>query len=266
MTSPRTWFDQGPSRDCYERGSIITTDDGTQWEIRERLKQDDIQRAANSPISPSHATLKLRCVKANANPSERKTSQAFMRVYLQIPHVGSKFEDSETRAAQADRTFQPEELEAYTILSNHPTVSKFTPKLLGSKVSRQGPSGFVPGGFLIIVVWEHVEGLPLGDLTGNATGYWSLSGRERAEVRRHFERTFKEISSTVGIWPLPTSPHRLVWNSTTETLFWVGFRWFVRKKDRLWYGGSLPAFDLVKTPNNRWTRRDWDGNTTGWEY
>ncbi|KAJ5508231.1 hypothetical protein N7527_010374 [Penicillium freii] len=181
MTFPRTWFDQEPSRECYERGSIITTDDGTQWEIRERLKQDDIQRPANSLISPSHATLKLRCVKANANPSERKTSQAFMRVYLQIPHVGSEFEDPETRAAQADRTFQPEELEAYTILSNHPTVSKFTPQLLGSKMSRQGPSDFVPGGFLIIVVWEHVEGLPLGDLTGNATGYWSLSECERAE-------------------------------------------------------------------------------------
>ncbi|KAJ5841134.1 hypothetical protein N7534_010964 [Penicillium rubens] len=261
MTSSRTWFDQGPSRECYERGSIITTDDGTQWEIRERLKQDDIQRAAHSPISPSHATLKLRCAKANANPS-----RAFMRVYLQIPHIGSEFEDSETRAAQADHTFQPEELEAYTTLSNHPTVSKFTPKLLGYKVSRQGPSGFVPGGFLIIVVWEYVEGFPLGDLTGDATGYWSLSGRERAKVREHFERTFKEISSTVGIWPLPTSPHRLVWNSTTETLFWVGFRRIVRQKNRVWQKRCLPIFDLVKTPNNRWTRRDWDGDTSGWEY
>lgn len=191
FTSPRTWFDQGPSRDCYECGSIITTDDGTQWEIRERLKQDDIPRAANPRISPSHATLKLRCVKANANPSERGTSPAFMRVYLQIPHIGSEWEDSETRAAQADHNFQPEELEAYTILSDHPTVSKFTPKLLGYKVSRQGPSGFVPGGFLIVVVWEYVEGLPLGDLTGDATGYWSLSGSERAEVRRHVEKTFK---------------------------------------------------------------------------
>ncbi|KAJ5456949.1 hypothetical protein N7530_012223 [Penicillium desertorum] len=257
MTSPRTWFDQGPSRGCYERGSIITTDDGSRWEILERLKQDDIQRVAQSRISPSHATLKMSCMKANANTSERSTNEAFLRVYLQIPHIGSEFEDSDTRAAQADTTFQPEELEAYTILSNDPTASKFTPKLLGSKVSKQGPSGFVPGGLLIVVVWEKVQGLPIGDLTGMATGYWALSWHERAKIRVHFERTFKEISSTVGIWPLPTSPHRLVWNPTTETF---------RKKNRLWDRGCLPTFDLVKTPNNRWTHRDWDGDTTGWEY
>ncbi|CAG7935630.1 unnamed protein product [Penicillium nalgiovense] len=218
MTSPRPWFDQGPSRGHYERGSIITTDDGTRWEILERLKQDDIQRVARSRISPSHATLKMSCIKTNANPSERSTTEAMLRVYLQIPHTGSEFEDSDTRAAQADDTFQPEELEAYAILSDHATVSKFTPKLLGSKVSKQGPSGFVPGGFLIVVVWERVQGLPIGDLTGMATGYWALPRNERAKIREHSESTFKEISSIVGIWPLPTSPHRLVWSPITETL------------------------------------------------
>jgi hypothetical protein len=58
-------------------------------------------------------------------------------------------------------------------------------------VSKQGPSGFVPGGFLIVVVWEKVQGLPIGDLTGMATGYWALSWHERAKIRVHFERTFK---------------------------------------------------------------------------
>ncbi|KAJ6189811.1 hypothetical protein N7519_004719 [Penicillium mononematosum] len=231
MTSPRSWFDQGSSRGRYDRGSIITTDDGTQWEVRERLKQDEIQRVANSRISPSYATLKLRCIKANASPSER-TNQAFLRVYLQIPHIGSEFEDSNARAAQADHTFQPEELNAYTILNNHLT----------------GPLGFIPSGFLIVVVWEMVQGLPLGDLSGKATRYWTLPGSERAEVRRHFERTFKETSFTVGIWPLPPSPHHLVWNSTTETLFWVGFRTFSRKKNKPWDKGWLPTWDLVKTP------------------
>jgi hypothetical protein len=82
MTSPRSWFDRGPSRGHYDPGSIITTDDGTQREVFERLKQDEVQRVAQSRISPSHATLKLRCVKANANPSERRTGEAFLRVYL----------------------------------------------------------------------------------------------------------------------------------------------------------------------------------------
>ncbi|KAF3008387.1 hypothetical protein E8E15_002426 [Penicillium rubens] len=151
MTSPRSWFDRGPSRGHYDPGSIITTDDGTQREVFERLKQDEVQRVAQSRISPSHATLKLRCVKANANPRPLK-----------------------------------------------------------------------------LCSWE--------------------------------------ISSTIGIWPSPPSPHNLVWNDTTETLFWVEFRTFSRKKNKRWHEGWLPTWDLVKTPNNRWAHIDWDGDTTGWEY
>ncbi|KAJ6146818.1 hypothetical protein N7497_008800 [Penicillium chrysogenum] len=244
MTSPRSWFDRGPSRGHYDPGSIVTTDDGTQREVFERLKQDEVQRVAQSRISPSHATLKLRCVKANANPSERRTGEAFLR----IPYVSSEFEDSDARAAQADHTFQPEELDVYTILMNHLTVSKFTPKLLGSNVSKQGRLSFVPG---------------------NNPG--TSPRRSKVERRLYIGvclsvSVLKEISSTIGIWPSPPSPHNLVWNDTTETLFWVEFRTFSRKKNKRWDEGWLPTWDLVKTPNNRWAHIDWDGDTTGWEY
>jgi hypothetical protein len=178
-------------RGHYEPSSIITTDDGTRWEILERLKQENFQIEAQTPSAPSYATLKLRCVKANVKPSERRGSEAFMRIYLQIPHVWTEQEHPNTRAAQADPTFQPDELDTYSTLSKHRTVSKFTPKLLGSKMSVQEPSGFVPGGFLTVLVWEKVAGLPLGDRTGKATGYWNLPPRERAKIRQHFETTFK---------------------------------------------------------------------------
>lgn len=178
-------------RGRYERGSIITTDDGTEWEIIGRLKQDDFQTEGKLVTRPSYAALKLHCMKANVEASERSASEAFARVYVQVPYLGAEFDDAQTRAAQADPAFQPDELEAYRTLSDHPVVSTFTPKFLGSKVSVQEVSGFVPGGFLILVVWERVAGIPLGDTTGQATGYWKQPKRERQKIREAFKQTFK---------------------------------------------------------------------------
>jgi hypothetical protein len=69
-------------------------------------------------------------------------------------------------------------------------VSKFAPKLLGFEVSVQELSGFVPGGFLILVVWERVPGIPLGDITGQATGNWDQPKRERQKIREMFKKAF----------------------------------------------------------------------------
>jgi hypothetical protein len=72
-------------RGLYESGRIITTDDGTGLKIIGRLKQDDLQTEGRSVTRPSYATLELHCMKANVDPSERSTSEAFERVYLQVP-------------------------------------------------------------------------------------------------------------------------------------------------------------------------------------
>lgn len=124
-------------------------------------------------------------------PKREKRKRSIARVYVQVPYHGTEFDDAQTRGAQADPAFQPDELEAYRTLSDHPVVSTFTPKFLGSKVSVQELSGFVPGGFLILVVWERVTGIPLGDTTGQATGYWNQPKRERQKIREAFKKTFQ---------------------------------------------------------------------------
>jgi hypothetical protein len=45
-------------------------------------------------------------------PSEKGRTKAFVRVFLQIPHAGTEFDDPNTRAAQAVPIFQPNELSA----------------------------------------------------------------------------------------------------------------------------------------------------------
>lgn len=74
---------------------------------------------------------------------------------MRIPFVDTELENSTTRATQA-RKFEPDELYAHRTLSEDRDVSKFTPKLLGSKVSVQEPSNFVLGG----VCGKKFQGFP----------------------------------------------------------------------------------------------------------
>lgn len=96
-------------------GSLIIYSRGPRWKIEERLNEDTHPSKGQLP---SYATLKLRCTKLS--PSPKPKTEAFLRVHLQIPYVGTEFEDPSTRTAQA-RTFKPAELYAYRAL--RPVVS-----------------------------------------------------------------------------------------------------------------------------------------------
>jgi len=43
MDSRRPWFDRAILHGAYDCGSIITTDNGAQWKVLERLKQDNFE-------------------------------------------------------------------------------------------------------------------------------------------------------------------------------------------------------------------------------
>lgn len=75
-------------RGGYERGSIITTDDGTEWAIIGRLKQDDLQTEGKLVTRPSYAALKLHCMKANVDLSERSASEALRGFMCKFPIMG----------------------------------------------------------------------------------------------------------------------------------------------------------------------------------
>lgn len=190
MDSRRPWFDRTALNGKYDHGSIITTENGAKWKVLERLEQDHFQADLKSATYQlSYATLKLRCVRILGE--QHDTSESYMRVYMQIPRLGTENEDPVFRSAQANWKFRPAELDAYTDLSWEPTVTKFTPELLGQRSSTQDRSGFVPGGFTVIIVFQKVPGLPLRDKMGNTAAFWSLPRRDRSKIRNAFERTLK---------------------------------------------------------------------------
>lgn len=116
----------------------------------------------------------------------RVQRRAEMRVYLQVPSVGTENDPPEIRAQQAT-AFEPPELHAYKSLSSDHWVSKFTPSLLGYEEGVQGDNGLVPGGFYTIIVWEHIPGVRLGQ--ANRTDgclFWSFPRWKMNEIRTKF--------------------------------------------------------------------------------
>ena len=190
MDSRRPWFDQEALNGKYDCGSVITTENGAQWKVLERLKQDHFQADRKSGTTTvSYASLKLRCVRILGD--QHSTFESLMRVYMQIPRLGTENEDPVSRKAQANMKFRPAELDAYIDLSRDSTVTKFIPKLLGERLLAQDASGFVPGGFIVIFVFEKVPGLPLRDKMGNTSAFWTSPRRDRSKIRIAFEETFK---------------------------------------------------------------------------
>lgn len=175
-------------RQHLQPGKLVKLIHPQQWKIDKIIKEYDNQMDQKNvrKDAPSYAAIKLSCSKVGD-----RSTQAMMRVYVQIPYTNTELEDTATRAQQA-MSFKPEELHAYQILAKDRWVSKITPSLLGYLEFKQNDSGLVPGGFLTYIVWQIVPGLRLGDYSGDATWLWE-SIQERAErdlIRARFKETF----------------------------------------------------------------------------
>ncbi|OQD76071.1 hypothetical protein PENDEC_c005G01615 [Penicillium decumbens] len=264
--NPTPWFTQGRKGAALKPGQTITTPN-FRWTIRRTRTEHEhrvTQEEAQFENLDSYASIKLSCF-SPSNPSKR----AIMRIYMQIPWKGTELEDPPVRAQQAT-VFTPPELTAYQTLTRHPSASKYTPKLLDfdeqlQHSSRCIPGGWVPGGFLTIFVWEWISGQVLGDTTG-AIIFWTLEQTERDLIREKFKELLLAVTKA-GVWPAFAEADNLVWNPEDKTLFLVGFREWHDISPQRWDITWLPSFDLVHVPNkNRWWEKNWNRNTSDWEY
>ncbi|KAI3103629.1 hypothetical protein CBS147333_7490 [Penicillium roqueforti] len=83
--------------------------------------------------------------------------QAYMRVYLQVPHQGTEFFPPNERAKQAAARGH---CEVEAIRAFHKQNSTITPALLGIKEDVQDQQGVIPGGYAIHFVFQRVPGYP----------------------------------------------------------------------------------------------------------
>ena len=109
--------------------------------------------------------------------------QAFLRVYMQIPHVGTMAEPAEVRRSQAGQRVH-QEVTAYEHfgLKN----AQYVPKYLGHKLEFQSQdSNMVPDGYVEYILWEKLPGV---HLTEHA--YWDLTASERDAIIGAFKTAY----------------------------------------------------------------------------
>ena len=119
--------------------------------------------------------------------TENQNELAYMRIYKQIPQTGTELDSAHARSAQASRPCGHIELIALKRLTDNGCTA--TPKLLGWRIEVQGPNDIVPGGYIIYLVWEKVEGDPL-----STQKFWSLPSNQRELIRLNFRKAYRSVT------------------------------------------------------------------------
>lgn len=184
MSHPRPVICQGELQKTFKVGNTIklSKPELSKWTITAIAEEDDHPRHQCDGV-PARTSARLTCEEVG-NSGKR----AFIRVCVQIPYVGTEFDDEETRRRQAAQ-YEPEELIALRKLSK--CEHRVTPTFLGWHKDQQEDKWPVPGGFLLYYAWGVVDGVRLGDVTGNSPTFWSFERHERDLIRAALQETHR---------------------------------------------------------------------------
>ncbi|KAJ5808907.1 hypothetical protein N7474_010176 [Penicillium riverlandense] len=163
---------------------------------------------------------------------------AYMRIYKQIPLDGTRLDNQSVRQSQAHGPRKHVELEAFKGLTE--TGRTATPKLLGYRIGTQDADDLVPGGYIIFLVWEKVQGEPLDE-----EYFWSFPYNKRRLIRDNFKKAFEEVLSS-GYKPVLSSSSKIILNKDTSDVKISGFSQAARiDTDTKWKDNYFVIFSLV---------------------
>ncbi|CRL23565.1 unnamed protein product [Penicillium camemberti] len=204
----------------------------TEWTIVAKLSQEACQKHmldVQDGAGPSYAVATF-CV-----CSDLDGQQAYMRVYLQVPHEGTQWLPPNERAKQAAAGYHSE-VEAMKAF--YEQGSTITPTLLAISEDIQDKQGIIPGGYIIHCIFQRVPGLRLAD-DNIAPEYrptphkffLAFSKPERDHIRMVFDKEYRELNKLgwVPIFPWAMS---LIWDSDASKLYFVDFRTARKVGDR----------------------------------
>lgn len=170
-------------------GTEVTLDSSTEppfyfprqtWVIVEKLEewQSRSTKDETESLGDSLVAGKFLCHRV-----EDPSKLAFMRIYVQIPYIGSELIKAEERAKQAAPPFEFIELTALKTfkLQNCTAI----PDLLGYQHGVQDSDGLVPGGYITHLVWDKVPGEPL-----RKEIFWQMDFSRREEFRARFREIY----------------------------------------------------------------------------
>lgn len=175
MDFPRSWL---PSRLNEGDEAPLDKPTSSRWVIDKPVNTHSYH--SDERRFDSYVCAQFECHNATSG------QEGFMRVYVQVPHVGYEHADKATLARDAKES-TPLELDAYKYLTAR--HSKNTPALLAYKRDTQPTDGPVPIGHVTWIVWEKVPGKCLGP-PNSASVYRGLPSDERKRVREAFLQEF----------------------------------------------------------------------------
>lgn len=189
MSDP-VWFHDA----VWQERQISFPDTPETWKPIQKLQELSWSRTreeADEWGRPPFATAEFLC-RSLESPSE-----AYLKIYMQVPYQGTETLPGRLRALQANLSDLPplpsDTVEAWRRLTtNHVDV---TGHLIAEKREAQGEEDHVPGGWAAYILVSKVPGIPLGDQQSYLQhgmfkwkGYfWTLSRETRDLIRLQFE-------------------------------------------------------------------------------
>ncbi|KGO78311.1 hypothetical protein PITC_059240 [Penicillium italicum] len=155
------------------------------WAIANKLSENPFQvtqELVDKGMGPSSTVAKFNCHSVDA-----PENLAYMRVYCQVPMVGTEFFSTRARGEQAVPEPRNRELEALKAFKRKNCTA--VPRLLDYYEGVQDQEGFVPGGYVTYLIWEKVPGHCLSD-----EEYWNMNPDERASIRSMFREAWEELA------------------------------------------------------------------------
>ncbi|KAI2791881.1 hypothetical protein POX_c04761 [Penicillium oxalicum] len=223
------------------------------WKITQKisersvsLTQQDVDMGCGSPM----AVGKFLCCLADG-----PTQTAFMRVYYQIPIIGTEDADVTTLAEQVQPPEVCGEHEAFKLLTRRGCSS--VPRFYGYCERKQGESDLVPGGYIKFIVWEKVPGESL-----TREYFWSLDPTAREEIRVRFRAAYEDVLRC-GVKPQMCGISKIIYCKKSGNIRISGFRRGWPILDKLeWSDTRYVEYGLARPHDDR----DWASHPEKWEY
>ncbi|KAI2786123.1 hypothetical protein POX_h09891 [Penicillium oxalicum] len=183
------------------------------------------------------------------------TREAFLRMYYQIPIIGTEDADLATLTEQIRPRKVPGECEAYRRMMSRECRS--VPRFYGYSQNQQEGHDYVPGGLIEYLAWEKVPGEPLTEDL-----FWSLDRRTRDDIRGRFRAAYEEVIQC-EVEPDTASISKIIYNQSTGDVYISGFRGAWPVRDELnWSDTFYVLYGLAKPHDDR----HWPSCPGKWEY
>lgn len=151
------------------------------WVIDKKLSERSswmTQQEVTDDLGLPFAAAKFLC-QCKENPSKK----ALMRIYLQIPVIGTQYQSAQIRRKQAAKPQPHVELTTLKMLKKF--ECDVVPDLLAYQEGKQGEDSIVPGGYITYVIWDKVPGEPL-----SREEFWELDLESRQAIRDKFREAY----------------------------------------------------------------------------